>query len=48
MSLPRSFLGFLTLGALMACRGQPSELPPVHLNPNMDSQEKYDAQSERK
>jgi len=35
----------LALGALMACRGQPSELPPVHLNPNMDTQEKYKAQS---
>lgn len=35
----------LALTALMACRGQPSELPPVHLNPNMDTQEKYKAQS---
>ncbi len=27
-------------GAL-ACRGEPSRLPPVHLNPNMDTQDKY-------
>jgi len=34
------------LMSLMACRGQPSEKPPVHLNPNMDTQQKYKAQSE--
>lgn len=38
----------LSLVGLMACRGQPSELPPVHLNPNMDTQEKYKAQSQSK
>ncbi len=27
-------------------RGSSSEKPPIHLNPNMDSQEKYKAQSE--
>jgi len=27
-------------------RGRPSEKPPIHVNPNMDSQEKYKAQSE--
>lgn len=31
---------------LAACRGQESADPPVHLNPNMDSQPRYDAQSE--
>ncbi|MCF6237430.1 MAG: cytochrome c [Candidatus Marinimicrobia bacterium] len=32
---------------IMACgRGEYSDQPPVHLNPNMDSQEKYKAQSE--
>lgn len=31
-----------------ACRGQPSEEPPVHVNPNMDSQPRYDPQSESK
>jgi mono/diheme cytochrome c family protein len=36
----------LSLIGLMACRGQPSELPPVHLNPNMDTQEKYKPQSQ--
>lgn len=38
----------LGLGAFVACRGQVSEQPPVHLNPNMDTQEKYKAQSESK
>lgn len=28
------------------CRGQRSPEPPVHLNPNMDSQPRYDAQAE--
>lgn len=33
----------------MGCyRERPSEKPPVHLNPNMDSQEKYKAQAESK
>ena len=33
--------------AISGCyRGRPSEDPPVHLNPNMDTQEKYKAQSE--
>lgn len=27
-------------------RGKPSEDPPIHLNPNMDSQPKYEAQEE--
>lgn len=31
--------------ALSACQGRPSEEPPIHLNPNMDSQPKYKAQS---
>ncbi len=32
---------------IVACgRGEYSEQPPVHLNPNMDSQEKYKAQSQ--
>lgn len=35
----------MALLALSACRGQPSEQPPVHLNPNMDTQEKYKPQS---
>ena len=32
---------------LTSCfRGRPSEDPPIHINPNMDSQPKYKAQSE--
>lgn len=29
---------------LSGCRGEPSEKPPVHLNPNMDTQDKYKPQ----
>jgi hypothetical protein len=37
----------LALTALAGCfRGLPSDQPPVHVNPNMDSQEKYKAQAE--
>jgi cytochrome c553 len=36
------------LATLAACRGQESDSPPVHLNPNMDSQPRYDPQSEAK
>lgn len=32
--------------SLAGCRGQRSSEPPVHLNPNMDSQPRYDAQAE--
>jgi len=31
----------VALAGLLGCRGEPSELPPVHLNPNMDTQDKY-------
>ncbi len=33
-----------TMIALLGCRGMPSSLPPIHLNPNMDYQEKLEAQ----
>ena len=37
-----SFILFLT-----SCyRGKPSEDPPIHPNPNMDAQPKYEAQEE--
>ena len=37
----------ITLVVLAGCgRGSYSEKPPIHLNPNMDSQDKYKAQSE--
>jgi hypothetical protein len=35
-------IAFLTVAAALAgCRGQPSQQPPIHLNPNMDWQEKF-------
>jgi mono/diheme cytochrome c family protein len=39
-----SILGF----AVIACRGQVSTKPPIHLNPNMDNQEKYDSQEKNR
>ncbi len=35
-------------GLLVGCRGTPSPEPPVHLNPNMDTQDKYKAYRESK
>jgi len=34
--------------SVSGCRGQTSEDPPIHLNPNMDSQPRYDPQAESK
>ncbi len=36
----------LTAMILAGCQGRPSENPPIHMNPNMDHQPKYKAQSE--
>lgn len=45
-------LAMVTMGVaatgLVGCRGYESEEPPVHLNPNLDSQPRYDPQSESK
>ncbi len=38
----------LCASVLAGCRGEPSRLPPIHLNPNMDTQDKYKAQRESK
>jgi mono/diheme cytochrome c family protein len=45
-SLTLLFAG--TVALLSACRGQNSEQSPVHMNPNMDSQPRFDPQSEAK
>ena len=34
-----------TLGILAGCQGTPKEKPPIHINPNMDTQEKYKSNS---
>jgi mono/diheme cytochrome c family protein len=40
----RSLIAMLVAAAALGgCRGEPSKLPPVHLNPNMDTQDKYKA-----
>jgi len=38
-------LGFLML-IMIGCQGTPSENSPIHLNPNMDQQKRYDPQQE--
>ncbi|MFZ5981501.1 MAG: c-type cytochrome, partial [Candidatus Zixiibacteriota bacterium] len=44
-----SILAGLMLLFLTGCgRERPSSKPPIHLNPNMDSQEKYKAQAQNK
>lgn len=43
--MKRQFVGLmLGLGVLAGCRGATSDQPPVHINLNMDFQEKYRAQ----
>ncbi len=42
----KRLLWSLSLLALVGCyQGQPSQDTPIHLNPNMDNQERYDPQS---
>lgn len=46
-NLTRSVFASALMMLIMSCgRGDFSEKPPIHLNPNMDSQGKYKAQSE--
>ena len=44
----RTLIAVALLSSLAACRGEPSKLPPIHLNPNMDTQDKYKAYGESK
>ncbi|MBC8401315.1 MAG: cytochrome c [Candidatus Marinimicrobia bacterium] len=42
MRIIQTGIVILTIAALIGCsRGRTSEKPPVHLNPNMDTQQKY-------
>lgn len=45
MKLFRSTLFILTILLLLGCRGDHSNKPPIHLNRNMDSQDKFKAYS---
>ena len=38
--------GLVLMLGLAACRGSVSDKPPIHINPNMDDMERYDAQEE--
>lgn len=42
---PFLLVSVVAASGLAACRGYESENPPVHLNPNMDSQPRYDPQA---
>lgn len=46
MTVSRTNISILLLMAtiMLSCRGQISEKPPIHPNPNMDFQERYNAQ----
>lgn len=41
-------LAIVSLAALAGCRGGKSDSPPIHFNPNMDTQPRYDPQAEAK
>ena len=45
MSILRTPIIALALILIIGCRGDHSTKPPIHLNPNMDSQDKFKAQS---
>jgi hypothetical protein len=40
----KSILSFMMVAILVGCQGMPSEKPAIHPNPNMDWQEKFEAQ----
>lgn len=41
-----ALVSLILVGMMIACQGRPSEEPPIHLNPDMDNQPKYKAQSQ--
>ena len=40
-----SYLSLFCVVLIISCQGQPFEKPPIHLNPNMDTQNRYNPQS---
>lgn len=44
MTALRALTAVFVLGALAGCRGDASDAPPIHINPNMDWQERFDPQ----
>jgi len=48
MLLSKTKISAILLSGLfmLSCRGQISEKPPIHPNPNMDFQNRFDAQEE--
>lgn len=44
MSISRTLMALALTTALAGCQGMPSEKPPVHVNPNMDWQDRFNAQ----
>jgi mono/diheme cytochrome c family protein len=45
MNILRTLILVLAIILMIGCRGDHSTKPPIHLNPNMDSQDKFKAQS---
>jgi len=45
MNINRISIFVFTILMMIGCRGDHSVKPPIHLNPNMDSQDKFKAQS---
>ena len=45
MRIVKILILVLTIAVAIGCRGDHSTKPPIHLNPNMDSQDKFKAQS---
>lgn len=44
MSISRTLMALTLTAAIAGCQGMPSEKPPVHVNPNMDWQDRFNAQ----
>ena len=44
MSISRTLMALTLTVAIAGCQGMPSEKPPVHVNPNMDWQDRFNAQ----
>ncbi len=44
MSISRTLLALSLSTVFAGCQGMPSEKPPVHVNPNMDWQDRFNAQ----
>jgi mono/diheme cytochrome c family protein len=44
MSISRTLMALSLAATIVGCQGMPSEKPPIHVNPNMDWQDRFNAQ----